>query len=71
MTNKPENPPYALLERELALRWRVTARTLQRWRRDGNGPGWMKINGRVIYLHDGIEAWEREMLSGPTGGYVE
>ena len=49
-----------LLERELAHRWRLSVRSLQRWRREGSGPDWLKIQGRVIYPRSEGLAWERD-----------
>ena len=53
-----EQLPYFLRERELAARWRLSLRTLQRWRHAGNGPAWHKINGRVIYSREEVLASE-------------
>jgi hypothetical protein len=55
-----------LVERELAQRWRVSVRTLQRWRGQGSGPGWLKIGGRVIYPLPEILELE-EQVRGGTG----
>ena len=34
---------------ELAARWRISPRTLERWRWAGGGPRFIKIGGRVVY----------------------
>ena len=47
-----------LREFELAERWRISTRTLQRWRRDGTGPAWLLIGGRVLYRLQDILAFE-------------
>jgi hypothetical protein len=48
-----------LRERELARRWRVSVRTLQRWRSDRTGPVWLKICGRVLYPVEDVLRWEQ------------
>lgn len=47
-----------LRERELAARWRMSVRTLQRWRMSKCGPNWLKIGSRVVYSMDEIRAFE-------------
>ena len=34
---------------ELSRRWRISPRTLERWRWLGEGPQYLKIGGRVVY----------------------
>ncbi|HEY8613245.1 MAG TPA: helix-turn-helix domain-containing protein [Roseomonas sp.] len=63
-------PNYAESERrlrhlhqlELALRWNVSPRTLERWRWLGQGPKFLKLGGRVVYRIDDIEAFEAQQL---------
>jgi hypothetical protein len=43
---------------DLARRWRVSERTLERWRWLQQGPQYLKIGGRVVYRLDDIEAFE-------------
>jgi hypothetical protein len=43
---------------ELARRWRISPRTLERWRWLNQGPGYLKIGGRVVYRVEDIEAFE-------------
>lgn len=50
--------PARLTEPELARHWRVSSRTLQRWREAGSGPGWFKLNGRVLYASSDIREFE-------------
>jgi transcriptional regulator GlxA family with amidase domain len=47
-----------LTEAELARHWRVSARTLQRWRVAGTGPGWLRLNGRILYARRDILEFE-------------
>jgi hypothetical protein len=43
---------------ELARRWRISPRTLERWRCLHQGPALVKIGGRVVYRLSDIEAFE-------------
>ncbi len=43
---------------ELAFRWRISPRTLERWRWSKTGPVYLKIGGRVIYRLEDIQAFE-------------
>ena len=47
---------------ELSRRWRLSPRTLERWRFQGTGPQYLKIGGRVVYRLEDIEAYEAEQL---------
>jgi len=40
----------------------VSARTLERWRTAGTGPLWMKLNGRIRYRIEDVDAFERQRL---------
>jgi predicted site-specific integrase-resolvase len=50
---------------QLADRWNISHRTLERWRWQGQGPLFMKIGGRVVYRLEDIEAFEAERLHAP------
>ena len=47
-----------LTELELARRWKVSRRSLQRWRAEGSGPAFLRLNGRVIYALEDVIAFE-------------
>ena len=47
-----------LLEHELAQRWRLSVRTLQRWRRAGSGPVFLRLGRRVAYRLSDVERFE-------------
>ena len=47
---------------ELADRWRMTTRTLDRWRAKRSGPSWHVIGGRVLYLQADVFAYEDRRL---------
>ena len=51
---------------ELSRRWRLSPRTLERWRWLGEGPRFLKIGGRVVYLLEDIEAYEAEQMRDST-----
>jgi hypothetical protein len=50
---------------ELAERWRVSGRTLERWRRNRTGPAWLQLNGRVLYRMSDVLAFEAARLRQP------
>lgn len=47
---------------ELSRRWRLSPRTLERWRYQGAGPQYLKVGGRVVYRLTDIETFESEQL---------
>jgi len=44
-----------LSESELAQRWGVSAKTLQRWRSEGRGPHYLKLSKRVAAAGDRVQ----------------
>ena len=44
---------------QLARRWSLSARTLERWRSHGKGPCYLRLGGRVAYRLEDIEAFEK------------
>ena len=54
---------------ELARRWRVSPRTLERWRWQRQGPCFLKIGGRVAYRVADIEAFEAAQRRAPAAFY--
>jgi hypothetical protein len=42
----------------------LSRRTLERWRAAGTGPAWVKLNGRIRYRAEDIEAFEQHRLQG-------
>jgi hypothetical protein len=54
---------------ELAARWNLSPRTLERWRFTGEGPQFVKLGGRVVYRFEDIEAYEAEQLRQMTPGF--
>ena len=49
---------------DLARRWRVSVRTLEKWRWQRKGPAYLKIGGRVAYRIEDIEIFETGQLRG-------
>ena len=51
-----------LTQAALARRWKVSPRTLERWRWLGRGPQYMKVGGQVRYRFADVEAYEVAQL---------
>ena len=60
------NERRVLSEIELANRWGVSSKTLQRWRSEGRGPHYMKLSKRVTYPLEVITEYERVALHAST-----
>ena len=64
-----------ITQAELARRWRLSPRTLERWRWQGNGPAYLKIGGRIVYRKEDVAEFEIQQRktsgsnpSSPTAG---
>jgi predicted DNA-binding transcriptional regulator AlpA len=55
-----------LNENELAQRWGLSPKTLQRWRSEGRGPRYLKLSKRVSYPLDSVFEFERSALHDST-----
>jgi hypothetical protein len=55
---------------QLARRWSISPRTLERWRWLGQGPQYLKIGGRVVYRLDDVEAYEALQVCTRTSARV-
>jgi hypothetical protein len=55
-----------LNQNELAERWNLSPRTLERWRWLGEGPRFLKLGGRVVYRSEDVEAHEAAQLRDST-----
>jgi len=55
-----------LTQKDLARRWCLSPRTLERWRWSGQGPVYLKLGGRVAYRLDDIEAFETAQIRDAT-----
>lgn len=56
---------------ELAERWRLSPRTLERWRQLGTGPEFHKMSGKVTYAINDVETFERRRRTGTDLGMRE
>lgn len=54
-------------EVELACRWNLHRRTLQRWRCDGLGPAFIQLGRRIVYRPCDIATFEARMRHDPLG----
>jgi len=59
-----------LNQRQLADRWDVSEATLERWRSEGIGPVFLKLQGRVLYRLEDVENFESESLRRSTSERV-
>ena len=59
-------PPFHINQIELADRWKISPRTLERWRWAGQGPAFVKLGGRVVYQLDAVEVYERGRVCQST-----
>ena len=53
-------------ENELAQRWGLSPKTLQRWRSEGRGPRYLKLSKRVSYPLESVIEFERGALHDST-----
>lgn len=60
ITNSINPPVHYLTKRELADRWRLTTRTLERWRAQGQGPASYTIGTAIRYRLEDVEAFEAD-----------
>lgn len=56
-------PPVFLTQRELATRFRLSVRTIERWRADRYGPAWIIIGSSIRYRMSDVLAWEAAQRS--------
>ena len=60
-TTSPESTmpkQLVLTEADLASRWAMSPKTLQRWRMTGTGPTYLKLGKRVSYPLNAVIAFE-------------
>jgi len=56
-----------LRKRELAKRWKISTRTLERWQAEGFGPRWLLLGGSVRYRLSDVIAYEDAQSHGGNG----
>lgn len=49
-----------LREDELAARWGISPRTLEKWRAEGQGPAYHRIGKSILYAPDDIFEHEKK-----------
>jgi predicted site-specific integrase-resolvase len=54
-----------LTDEQLAERWQCSRKTIQRWRSEGVGPKFLKINNRVRYKLTDVETFEEHNTITP------
>ena len=54
----PSPDRVVLTEADLASRWAMSPKTLQRWRMEGRGPHYLKLGKRVSYPLNAVIAFE-------------
>ena len=59
---EPAVAVHHLTQLDLARRWRVSPRTLERWRWLGQGPAYLKLGAAVAYRLEDVESYEAEQL---------
>ena len=55
-----------LTQMEVARRWCLSPRTLERWRWLGQGPAFLKLGGRVAYRLEDVEDFEAAQTRDAT-----
>lgn len=73
-SNETSLPDLCFLNpRELASRWHVSEKTLERWRAEGYGPSYVKLGRSVRYRLDDVWAHERRRsrVSTSSGSLTE
>jgi hypothetical protein len=63
---QPSDPVRHLNQRQLADRWDLSEATLERWRSEGIGPIFLKLQGQVRYRIEDIESFEADSLRKST-----
>ena len=54
-----------LRQRQLAERWGLSVRTLERWRTQRVGPPFLKLGGRIVYQLQDIQKFEANQRRAP------
>jgi hypothetical protein len=63
-----DRPIVHINQVQLARRWSLSPRTLERWRWRDQGPAYLKVGGRVVYRLEDIEAFESASAHRPEAG---
>ena len=57
-TRPVAGPVRHLTQLDLARRWRISPRTLERWRSLRQGPAYLRLGAVVVYRLEDVEAFE-------------
>lgn len=57
-------PAQHMTQSQLADRWRLSGRTLERWRAQNSGPAWYVIGSSIRYRQEDVEAFELRQRHG-------
>jgi predicted DNA-binding transcriptional regulator AlpA len=52
--------------KDLARRWGISTRTLDRWRRVGRGPKYLKLGWLVAYRKSDVAEYEEQQTREPS-----
>lgn len=63
-SQNPQAGDQLLRKRELAERWKISTRTLERWQAEGYGPRWLLLGGSVRYRLSDVIAYEDAQSQG-------
>ncbi|MCA3244998.1 MAG: helix-turn-helix domain-containing protein [Azospirillum sp.] len=63
---KPVEVAIYITQDQLAKRWQISPRTLERQRWIGEGPRYVKIGGAVRYLSTDVLEYERQQTITPS-----
>jgi predicted site-specific integrase-resolvase len=56
---QPAERDVLLTQEDVAQRWKLNARTLERWRWQGTGPRFVRIGGAIRYRVKDLEEYEK------------
>lgn len=68
--NSASHVDHVLTEYELAARWKMSVKSLQRWRQTSMGPCHIKLGRKVVYRYDDVLAFEQLCLRKSTSEKV-
>ena len=60
-----------LTQREAALALRLSERTLERWRVQGTGPRFVRLNHSIRYRPADVELWLASRIVGSTSEEID
>jgi hypothetical protein len=55
--------------KQLALRWNVSSLTLKKWRWNGKGPDFLKLNKKIVYPIEDVIEFEIARKNTSTSSY--